>query len=312
MIKTDLNDIGNKGYIVVAGGINIDIGARSNKPIIMEDSNPGMISVGLGGVGRNIAHNLSKLGCNVKLISAIGDDNNAELVKSSCKQLGIDISDSYYAQNEPSSTYLFINRPDGDMAVAVNDMRICEHLTPEFFKEKLDIFNRAGLVIIDANLPKESIEYIANNVTAPIYADVVSTVKAMNVKPVIGKLHTLKGNRIEASHLAGIEICDEKSLRQAAQSLLDTGLKRVYISLGKDGMYAATGDEYVNVPAYETTAISTTGAGDSAMAAIAFASFMDLPLKESAKCANYAASLTISSKTTVSDKLNGDVLLEIL
>ena len=65
--------IAGKGYVlrsgsyaVVIGGVNIDIGGHSFQPLIPADSNPGKISVSLGGVGRNIAHNLSLLGTDVR------------------------------------------------------------------------------------------------------------------------------------------------------------------------------------------------------------------------------------------------------
>ena len=50
------------GYIAVVGGVNIDVGGRSFAPLVAGDSNPGVIRTSLGGVGRNIAHNLALLG----------------------------------------------------------------------------------------------------------------------------------------------------------------------------------------------------------------------------------------------------------
>ena len=50
--------IAGKGYVlrtgsyaVVVGGVNVDIGGRSFKPLVGEDSNPGEVITGLGGVG---------------------------------------------------------------------------------------------------------------------------------------------------------------------------------------------------------------------------------------------------------------------
>ena len=42
-------------YAVVVGGANVDIGGRSAAPLVPADSNPGTITLSLGGVGRNIA-----------------------------------------------------------------------------------------------------------------------------------------------------------------------------------------------------------------------------------------------------------------
>ena len=81
-------------YIAVVGGVNIDIGGRSDAPLVAGDSNPGRIRSSLGGVGRNIAHNLALLGAKVKLITALGADDGAKRVEASCADLGIDLSDS--------------------------------------------------------------------------------------------------------------------------------------------------------------------------------------------------------------------------
>ena len=65
--------IAGKGYVlrsgsyaVVVGGVNVDIGGRSFAPLVEADSNPGAVTVSLGGVGRNIAHNLALLGTDVR------------------------------------------------------------------------------------------------------------------------------------------------------------------------------------------------------------------------------------------------------
>ena len=79
------------GCIAVVGAANIDVGGRSFSPLVSGDSNPGVIRSSLGGVGRNIAHNLALLGVPVKLVTALGDDDGARRVRESCRALGIDL-----------------------------------------------------------------------------------------------------------------------------------------------------------------------------------------------------------------------------
>ena len=95
--------IAGKGYVlrsgsyaVVVGGVNMDIGGRSFSPLVAEDSNPGAINISLGGVGRNIAHNLSLMGKQVRMLTAYGDDPNGAKVMTSCAELGIDISNALH------------------------------------------------------------------------------------------------------------------------------------------------------------------------------------------------------------------------
>ena len=93
-------------YAAVVGGVNIDLGGRPDRPPVARDSNPGRVTVSLGGVGRNIAHNLSLLGVRVKLLSALGSDLYADKVSASCAELGIDLSHALRVPGEPTSTYL--------------------------------------------------------------------------------------------------------------------------------------------------------------------------------------------------------------
>ena len=64
--------IAGKGYVLrtgsyaaVVGGINVDICGHSLGKLVDADSNPGLVTTALGGVGRNIAHNLTLLGTDV-------------------------------------------------------------------------------------------------------------------------------------------------------------------------------------------------------------------------------------------------------
>lgn len=224
------------GYVVVAGAVNVDIGGQSAGPLVGRDSNPGKVTVSMGGVGRNIAHNLRLLGVKVSLLTALGEDPHAGQVMDSCERLGIDLSRALHVPGGTTSTYLFLSDETGDMALAVSDMGIYEELTPAYFARHQGYLNGAALVVADANLPAGALAYLADHCTAPLLVDPVSTVKAEKVRPILGKLHTLKPNRMEAESLSGMKITDRASARRAAEKLLETGLERVFISLGEEGV----------------------------------------------------------------------------
>mgnify|MGYP001538418816 CR=1 FL=1 len=147
----------NLPYAVVCGGVNIDIGAHSFAPLRAKDSNPGKVELSLGGVGRNIAHNMRLLGVPTYLLTAVGGDSRASQVEESCKELGIDLSHALRVPDGRTSTYVFVGDSDGDMAVAVADMEICEKLTPDYFASQKELLDGAAAVVVDANLPRESI-----------------------------------------------------------------------------------------------------------------------------------------------------------
>ncbi len=293
-----------KEYIAVAGGLNVDIGGSSLAPLIPHDSNPGNVTITSGGVGRNIAHNLALLGQRVFLLTAYGNDQYRDMIEKEAAVAGYDLTDALRLNDVGTAVYLFLNEPDGNMAMAVNDMKICERLDPAYFEKHLDAINAATLFVMDANLPEASIEYLTEHVTVPIFADMVSTTKAKRFLPYLSKLHTIKPNMLEAEVLSGIKITDGESAQNAAAKLCEMGVRQVFLSLGTHGMIARTADEMVMIEAYPAKAVNMSGAGDASLAALAVSHLFEKDLKGSAEYANAAASIAVESLTTVSEKMS--------
>lgn len=63
-----------KQKVVVVGGTNTDLAGESFSPIVGGDSNIGKVTFSPGGVGHNIALNLSLMGEDVTFITALGGD----------------------------------------------------------------------------------------------------------------------------------------------------------------------------------------------------------------------------------------------
>nr|WP_325301739.1 PfkB family carbohydrate kinase [uncultured Oscillibacter sp.] len=295
-------------YVTVVGGVNVDIGGRPEAALVSRDSNPGTVNSSLGGVGRNIAHNMALLGLDVRLLTAFGDDLNAQKLAASCGELGIDISQSPVIPGGRTSTYLFINDERGDMALAVSDMEIYQHLTPQALAQRHKLLDASQVVVLDTNIPEESIAWLAENCAAPLFADPVSTAKAVKLKPVLGKLHTLKPNRLEAELLSGVPITDEASLNRAAGALLETGLRRVFISLGADGVFAADHSGRVRLPCLPAELVNATGCGDAFMAAITWAYLQGTDLADAARAGLAASSIAMESRETINPGLGEEAL----
>ena len=298
----------NLPYAVVCGGVNIDIGAHSFAPLRAKDSNPGKVELSLGGVGRNIAHNMRLLGVPTYLLTAVGGDSRASQVEESCKELGIDLSHALHVPDGRTSTYVFVGDSDGDMAIAVSDMEICKKLTPDYFASQLDLLNGAAAVVVDANLPRESIAYLTEHCTVPVFIDPVSTVKAEKLHGLLGRVHTLKPNCIEAELLSGVKITDDASLHKAAEALLAQGLQRVFISLGGDGVLAAQKDEMQLVPICKAEMRNATGAGDAMMAALVWSFLSGQSLTESAASGTAAAAIAVESEETINPNMSAEAV----
>ena len=307
--------IAGKGYVlrsgsyaVVVGGVNVDIGGRSFAPLVAADSNPGTVTVSLGGVGRNIAHNLSLMGVDVRLLSAYGDDSYGQKIAASCSALGIDLSHALRLSDCATSTYLYLTDDSGEMALAISDMEICKRITPAYLAENLALLQNAQVVVADANIPEESLVYLAENCTAPLFCDPVSTKKAEKLRPILHKIHTLKPNRLEAELLSGVKINSREDAEKAAKTLLKAGIRRVFISMGADGVYAAAGEEGLWLRNLPGNMVSTTGCGDAFMAALAWAYLQGSDLRRTALAGLAAGSIAMESAETINPAMSATAL----
>ena len=307
--------IAGKGYVLraghyatVVGGVNVDIGGRSNVKLVAADSNPGKVSLSLGGVGRNIAHNMALMGVDVKLLSAIGEDVHGDRIMTSCAELGIDASHTLRLSDCATSTYLYIADDHGEMAVAISDMAICDRITPGYLAANNQVLQNAHVVVADTNIPAESLVWLAENCTAPIFCDPVSTIKAEKLRPILDKIHTLKPNRLEAELLSGVRINSKEDAQKAVMALIEKGVQRVFLSMGGDGMYAATAQEQLWMANIPGQMVNTTGCGDSAMAALVWAWMNDLSLEETLKAGLAAGSITMESSETINPAMSATAL----
>ena len=300
--------LGSGNYAVVVGGANVDIGGRSRAPLVAADSNPGTISLSLGGVGRNIAHNLRLMGPDVKLLTAYGDDMNGAHLEHSCVQLGIDLKCALKRRGETTSTYLYIADPAGEMVLAVSDMAICDRITPQYLADNMSVLRSARVVVADTNIPKESLEYLVKNCTVPVFVDPVSTAKAEKIRDLLPCIHTLKPNKLEAELLSGIPIREKADVQKAARKLLDEGVQRVFISMGGEGVFAADREEQVWIDVVPGSMVNTTGCGDAFTAALVWAWMEGLSLAETAKAGSAAGSIAMEWSETINPNMSAEEL----
>ena len=295
-------------YVVVVGGVNVDIGGKSYAPLVESDSNPGAVRISLGGVGRNIAHNLSLMGTDVRLLTAYGDDVHGQRVAASCSELGIDLSHARPITGGTTSTYLYLMNEQGEMVLAISDMEICKKITPTYLSAHLGLLQNAQLVICDTNIPQESLIYLAENCTAPLFCDPVSTVKAEKLRPILNRIHTLKPNRLEAELLSGVKIETLADVKKAADKLLEMGVHRMFISMGADGVYAAMGEQHIHLPNLPGEMVNTTGCGDAYMAALAWSYLEGLDLKQTALAGLAAGSIAMESAETINPAMSATAI----
>ena len=289
--------------ISVIGGANVDLSASLNDAFIAADSNPGHIDVGYGGVARNIAHNLALLGTRPQLFTVFGGDLFGGLLLDHCKQQGIDVHLSERDSSQRSGIYLCINNHGGEMIAAVADTEAIRLITPEWLEKKAGEINRAEFIIADANISEDSLRWLMENVTAPLFIDGVSSTKAHRVVNALRKmklpyLHTLKLNLKEAQ-----AVTNTTSYADAAQALLNLGIAHVYITLSGEGVYCRNAAEEWLFPILPGEIVNTTGAGDAFLAGVVFAHAKGIAFPQTAQYGLMAARATLMSPKAVNPNI---------
>ena len=294
--------------IYVIGGTNMDIAGTPEANLRTGDSNPGRVTMTPGGVGRNIAENLRRLGREVALVTVLGNDANAEAIREHSRNIGIDLSHSFTDPMGRTSTYLCLNEQNGDLHAAVSDMAICDQLTAEKLEPLLPELNMAELVIADANLPEATLAWIAHHVSTPVAADPVSVAKAPRLRPLLSRLVFLKPNMREAELLAGFEPGTSGSLSRTADALHALGIERVFLSLGGQGVWADDGKEGALLSCVPGPIVNTSGCGDAFVAAAADALLRGMGTMECAKAGLAAAAICAEDPAAVSPQMSREAI----
>ena len=312
MKLTDKGIIRGKGYIlaearyvVVIGAANMDILGRPASLLRIGDSNPGSVSCSPGGVGRNIAENLARLDTDTRLITAVGKDTYGQDIIDHCQRAGIDMKHTLQLIDSVTSTYLSVLNDDGDMHVAINDMAILERLSVDVLKSKQAMLERADLIVVDANLSQSSLAYILSNYSnIPLFVDPVSCIKAIKLKPYLNAIHTLKPNLKEAEHLSGMKIDNYDQLPKMANWFHEQGVKRIFLSLGVDGVFYSDKQEQAMIPAIPVSMVNANGAGDAFLAGLAHGFIQDWPARKSTEFAMAAAVVALSDIATINPNMS--------
>ncbi len=284
-------------FVVVLGGANMDISGSTAQPLVLSDSNPGRIRCAPGGVARNVAENLARLGNSTRLLTAVGSDLYGRSLLDATRAAGVDVHGSWVLEGESTSTYLSLHGPDGDMSVAVNDMGILECITPERLALRAPWVPQAAALVVDCNVSAQTLDWLfANRGDTPVYVDAVSAFKCTRILPWLAHVHLLKVNRLEAQALCHFDIYDDASIVRAGQCLHALGVEHVVLSLGERGVYWSgrnAGQGWHG--ALPCTVVNATGAGDALMAGLVHSLVSQQELHAAIPFALGCAAMTLAS-----------------
>lgn len=299
--------------VFIIGAAISDLMAFPHSPLEAGESIPGRVLRAPGGVGRNIAENLARLGLHPELVSVFGDDPFSRGLASHARRAGIGLDYSFQREKGEGCWHLAIYGQDNDLHHGVADLSAMHELTPAILAERLPALQAASAIVVETNCTEEALNWIATQAwAAPLYLDPISAVLCQKVTGRLGHYHTLKANRKQAEALTGQILRTRADLERVARSLLIAGLQRVFITLGPEGVFAADREAMHLLPAAKGPVASTTGAGDAFMAGLIWAGRRNWPVEDCARAGLAAAALALREEGAVSSALNEQALLEQL
>ena len=308
-----MND--NNPYILVLGASIVDIFGFCGRSYAQRDSIPGHIKISFGGVCRNIAENLARVGVNTQFISTLGDDENGKSILEHSRKLGYNMENSLFLEGESTPTYLAILNHQGEMESAVVDMESLNKMDERFVDEKHEVFENAEYTIVDSDNPV-LLEYILKKYQgkSKFILDPVSAKKARKIRHLIKYFHTIKPNRFETEALCGFKIETNDDLRKAGKFFIEQGVKNVFISLDADGIYYITseGEEGTLACCEPIDVKNVTGAGDSFVAGIGYGYMNNLNIKDTIKYAVAMSIITITHEETINPKMSHELVKDLV
>ena len=306
-----------EGPVLVIGGAGIDIVGQPKGELQPATSNPAQIRMSFGGVARNVAENLARLGQPVALITAVGEDESGEYLVKQTASAGVDVRAVRHTSDYSTGIYLGIVNTNGLLRYALDDIRATADLTPAYIRQYAGLFKEASLLFLDANLPRDSMRTVfslAEKARLPICADPTSTSLAGRLRSYLPRLHLITPNSSEAAILCDhtFEASHRQEALEAAKCLVGQGVEIALVALAEFGVSYATSETSGYIPAIRTKIVDPTGAGDALTATVLFALLNDIPLDDAVRLGVTAASLTLRHRGTVVPDLSLEMLYDQL
>jgi len=303
--------------LLCLGAANLDRKMRTLASLQMGTSNPVRTQEVFGGVARNIAENLARLGLPTALLTALGDDAAGHALQAHAEEAGIDLRGSLHLAGTSSGTYTAVLDEHGEMLLAMANMQLYEELTPAFLHSRQPQRAQAALTVCDLNLGHDSVAALladarsAASPAAPLVIVAVSQPKMAHLPQDLSGLHLLILNRGELETRVARALPTPADLQAACQQVQQQGARQVIVTCGADGVYFANagGAAFGHLPAQAVDVVDVTGAGDAFSAAVCWSLYHDSSnLALACQRGQQLAALTIASASTVSPQVCAGVL----
>ena len=293
--------------IITIGGANIDRKFHIEGTIQLATSNPVNVTSSVGGVARNIAENLGRLGNEVKLVTVLGQDVDAEKIKKHSEDF-MSFEMAEMMSHQSTGSYSAVLNQQGELVIAMADMGVYDKLLPTIISKHESRLLDARCLIVDLNCPKETVEYVlqlAKMKNIPLAIVPVSSPKMNHMPENLTGVKYFICNRDEAETYLSRSLQTEQQFEQAIRDLLSMGIENVILTRGSEGIIAGS---KAGIESLQTTPVDevadVTGAGDAFVSAFLHAALKDEPYIDALRFGLYNASKTLQCKTTVREDIS--------
>ncbi len=305
-------EIVGRGYVlrgepwaVVVGGAAWDVKARSLATARLHTSNPSVVSRTPGGVGRNIAEGIARLGGRVHLVAAVGADPAGKELLTRTAEAGVYV-DQVVTSPHPTGSYLAALDTDGELVIGLSDFAATDAMDVEGLSRAHELLARADVVVVDGNIPAPAAAWVLGVAAAGgvrVVLEPVSVAKAARIAPLLQPAHpvfAVTPNVDELGALVGRTVAaDTDDIAAAAAELHARGVAHVWVSRGAAGSLLVSGGETLPIAAVPARVIDVTGAGDAMTAGFVRALLAGEEPATAARHGHLAAALTVASGHTV-------------
>ncbi|HLK67310.1 MAG TPA: carbohydrate kinase family protein [Bryobacteraceae bacterium] len=289
--------------IACIGGAHIDRHGVLRGPLVLGSSNPGSVLVAAGGVARNVAENLARLGERVMLVSRVGDDAAGVQVRESAAACGIDTSLVTVSCVQPTASYTAILENNGELVLGLADMDIYEELSPAALEPFLMQLRDCSYWFVDANLPGTTIDWLLSSAgEIPVAVDAISVAKAPRLTPMLGRVSLLFANMAQTRAMSG------RAEAPVPEALQELGARAGVVTAGPAGIVVWQGQTVDRLPALPARVRDVTGAGDALVAGTLFGIAKGESLLDACRLGLAAAAITIESPQAAAPELTADLV----
>ncbi|MBA2875289.1 carbohydrate kinase [Thermaerobacillus caldiproteolyticus] len=294
--------------IMCIGGANVDRKAQAQSSVQFGTSNPVTITQSCGGVARNVAENLGRLGSSVSLLTVVGDDQEGEWLLSITSPY-VDTSQTMKVEKMNTGTYTAVLDHDGEMVIALADMAIYDTVSQDFIQKRWSHISSASMVLLDTNFPSDVLQMVIERCYQEKIPLCIAPVSAPKVKKLPANLNGvtwLIANKDEAMTLAGLE---SGNVEEACEKILTLGAENVIITQGEKGIvYKNKKGEHGTISAPKLKVIDATGAGDSFTSGFLYGMNNGESFEKACKLGMSCSIIALQTKETVCTQLNEHLL----